>query len=75
MRTVAYFRQQARECREIAKQVSLKDQREMLRRMAVEWEGLARDREAELAGQAKTEPALQDGPERRPSSHNGPDAG
>jgi hypothetical protein len=75
LRTVAYFRQQARDCREIAKQISLKDQRDMLQRMAMEWEGLARDREAELAHRASTLPASEDGPERRTSSQNGSDAG
>jgi hypothetical protein len=52
MRTVAYYRQRAAECRTIAKQISLKEPRDQLLKMAQEWEGLATEREAELRKKA-----------------------
>ncbi len=54
MRTVAYYRQRAAECRTIAKQISLKEPRDQLLKMAQEWEGLAADREAELRKKAES---------------------
>ena len=60
MRTVAFYRQRAVECRTIAKQVSLRDARDQLTRMAREWEALADEREAELP-QRTSSAALVDG--------------
>ena len=60
MRTVAYYRQRAAECRSIGKLVSLRDARDQLVRMAREWEALADEREAELQ-QRTSPPAPADG--------------
>lgn len=48
MRTVAYYRKQAAECRAMARQMGLTEDRDRLITMAHEWEKLAEDREAEL---------------------------
>ncbi len=48
MRTVAYYREQAAQCLEMAKQMSLKEHRDRLLAMAREWEAHAAEREAEL---------------------------
>jgi hypothetical protein len=52
MRTVAYYRQRAAECRMIAKQISLNEHRDQLLKMAREWEEHATEREAQLRKQA-----------------------
>lgn len=46
VRTVAYYRQMARECRAVARQIQLRDAREKLLAMAREWDAHADEREA-----------------------------
>jgi hypothetical protein len=48
MRTVAYYRTQAAECRTLAEQSGIGEHRDRLLRMAEEWEKLANDREGQL---------------------------
>lgn len=52
MRTVEYFRHQAEQCRMVARHLSLREDREKLLRMSVEWETLAQEREEQLRREA-----------------------
>ncbi len=61
MRTVAYYRERAAECRALAKHISLSEPRDQLLRMAREWDSLADDRETELRRKA-TPPGTGDKP-------------
>ena len=48
MRTVAYYRERARECRAIARQIQIRDARDQILKMAKEWDAHADEREASL---------------------------
>ena len=48
MRTVAEFRKHAEECRQLAKKLTLEDDKKAMVLMAAVWEKVANDREREL---------------------------
>jgi hypothetical protein len=50
MRTVAEYRHNAEECRNLAKLLSKPEDKEILEQMARTWDGLAKQRERDLAG-------------------------
>ena len=56
MRTVAFYRQKASECREMARQISLNEPRDELFKMAADWEELAAEREARSAADLENSP-------------------
>ena len=64
MRTVAYFKRQAAECRALAEQADFTEHRDRLLKVAEDWEALAAEREALLPKQvevmAKGEGEAQD---------------
>lgn len=53
MRTVAHYRQQAADCRAMAKLMSLTEHRDRLLKMAEEWDSHATEREAQLREQSE----------------------
>jgi hypothetical protein len=46
MKTVCQYRQEARECRELARQIQFRDAREQLLQLAKQWDADADEREA-----------------------------
>jgi len=60
MRTVAFYRQKASDCREMARQISLNEPRDQLLKMARDWEELAVEREAELRRRSGELPEITD---------------
>ena len=53
MRKIEDYRKHAEECRELARGAKSEEHRTMLLNMVATWEGLARDREEQIARQSR----------------------